>query len=88
MYREGKASEFDRPRKILGSLKFNVVSWRNALKVCDEIVLWSRRITEQGCAKQPTVSLLDGYAERGRLASKLSHYRGFKVAYEELGHHK
>jgi hypothetical protein len=52
------------------------------------MVLWSRRITKQGCAKQPTVSLLDGYSEGGRVASKLSNYCRLKIAYEELGHGK
>jgi hypothetical protein len=43
----------------MGPWKFDVFSGRNAPKVFDEIVLRSRRIAKQGCAKQTAVSLLD-----------------------------
>jgi hypothetical protein len=81
MYREGKASEFDRPRKILGSQKFNVVSWRNAPKVGDEIVFWSRRISKQSGAKQSTMGFFDRDTLGSGLAPQLSHDRWFKVTY-------
>jgi hypothetical protein len=72
----------------MGPWKFHVFSGWNAPKVGDEIVLWSWRITKQRCAKQSAVSLLDGYSKRGSLASQLTHYRRFKVTYEELRHFK
>jgi hypothetical protein len=72
----------------MGPWKFHVFSGWNAPKVGNKIVLWAWRIAKQGCAKQSAMGLLDGDSQRGRLASKLSHYRGFKVAYKELGHHK
>jgi hypothetical protein len=72
----------------MGPWKFHVFSGWNAPKVGDEIFLWARRIAKQGCAKQSAMGLLDGDSQRGCLASKLSHYCRFEVAYEELGHHK
>ena len=82
------ASEFDWAWKVLGPGEFNTVASRCTLEVGDEIVPWARYFTEQGCAKQSAVGLLDRDPKCGRLASKLSHNRRLEVAYEELGHKK